>query len=147
MLLGACISLMIADACQYNVRPAERLDLMMSPRQDLVFKVKLVVTDRVQSQSSPDSIELLERTRQTITALRSGPAENSGTGTAPLEKEIETVTVYRKVSDSHIEGLQRTATFLSPRDPRYSLAVSREPRVSGGAIDIRFYRLLLEKLP
>jgi len=33
MLLGACISLMIADACQYNVRPAERLDLMMSPRQ------------------------------------------------------------------------------------------------------------------
>lgn len=42
---------------------------------------------------------------------------------------------------------QRTATFLSPRDPRYSLAVSREPRVSGGAIDIRFYKLSLEKLP
>lgn len=29
-----------------------------------MFKVKLVVTDRVQSQSSPYSIELLERTRQ-----------------------------------------------------------------------------------
>ncbi|KAJ1428074.1 hypothetical protein B484DRAFT_450040 [Ochromonadaceae sp. CCMP2298] len=112
-----------------------------------VFQISLLATDRVQNQPSEYVFETLERTRQTITPLPlaqgpPGPPGPPGLGdkSRALQKEIETITIY-ELLEGKIIGRQRTAVFFSSLDPRYALALAREPAVARSAIDIRTYSL------
>ena len=64
----------------------------------------------------------------------------------PLRKEIETITVYTYINDDQFTAQQRTATFLSNRDPRYFTAYQKDPRVENTAIDVRSYTLNYQRI-
>lgn len=64
----------------------------------------------------------------------------------PLRKEIETINVYKRVNDSCITSIQRTATFYSKADARYINAFEKDPRVESTAIDVRSYEVTYIKI-
>lgn len=98
---------------------------------------------RQYQQPTADVFEVLETTCQLITnrfdLLAPQPPP-------PLRKEIETVTVYTRESDDRFNAVQRTATFLSNRDPRYPAAAQQDPRVADTAIDIRYYTIVYDRI-
>jgi hypothetical protein len=133
----------VIDDAQKDSDLARRLSLAVSPiaSNGTVFDIELIVTDRDQAQRTPDTFEALERTAQVITVRA-----NIAMPPAPLRKEIETITSYTRMDANTIVAVQRTATFLSPIDPRYRLAAARDPRVSNTAVDIRKYIVTYKKL-
>ena len=77
----------------------------------------------------------------------SNPSDSRRPSPPPsLKKEIETITVYKKLDANTIRAQQRTATFLSPQDPRFSLAFARQPAVIDSAVDIRNYNVVYKRI-
>lgn len=68
-----------------------------------------------------------------------GSRSNPNAPLAPLSaKDIETISIYEKVSDGRIECSQRTATYLVPSqsDP---IAFKKWQMSQGRAVDVRYY--------
>lgn len=132
-----------------NTKLTEQLQLVVSPDKanGAKFEIILQTTDREQNQPSYGRFQALERCTQIIRPVI--PVDPSATAPQPaavLRKDIETITTYERVSESQIVGRQRTATFLSPADPRFRLAYAREPRVLTDAVDIRSYTVKYQKI-
>jgi hypothetical protein len=60
----------------------------------------------------------------------------------PLVKDIETTTLYTKISDDRIEALQRTASFLVASTNSDPLKAAAIQRMGGRAVDIRNYKVV-----
>eukprot|EP01041_Mallomonas_annulata_P001438 gene1438-2768_t len=143
----------ILNDAQLDDNLARRLRLTISPpsSKGAIFDIELLTTDReycAHNQSSSSSspyfswFEAMERTSQII-RVRS---DKDGPDTLPLRKNIETITLYTFIDKDTIQAIQRTATFLSPLDPRYSVAVSRNPDVYNTAVDIRRYDVFYRRI-
>ena len=75
-----------------------------------------------------------------------GSRTNPNAPLAPLSaKDIETISIYEKVSDGRIECSQRTATYLVPSqsDP---IAFKKWQMSQGRAVDVRYYDVAYIKL-
>ena len=75
-----------------------------------------------------------------------GSRTNPNAPLAPLSaKDIETISIYEKVSDGRIECSQRTATYLVPSqsDP---MAFKKWQMSQGRAVDVRYYDVAYIKL-
>lgn len=134
---------------------AVRLQLAISPpvSNGTIFDIELVTTDREFGSTITPRIsgrnriklesnvvfDVLEKTQQII-RVRSNPP------TLPLRKNIETITCYRIVDENTMVATQRTATFLSPFDPRYKIAQSKDERVANTAVDIRSYDVIYKRM-
>jgi len=154
----------VDDAQPDNYNLANKLRLSISPRAagGLTYDIDLIVTDRDQrslrsssssssSSSSvssvPDRFDALERTLQIVSTRSNTAIVGDISPPSPsLRKEIETVTSYTRISDAKLEAIQRTATFLTPSDPRYRLAFAKNPDVEKKAVDIRIYKVIYEKI-
>mmetsp|Transcript_1304 Transcript_1304/g.2112 ORF Transcript_1304/g.2112 Transcript_1304/m.2112 type:complete len:393 (+) Transcript_1304:56-1234(+) len=147
-----------------NPIPIYRVTLDCVDRLDEIFPSASPTTSTGTATSSTGTdtgtaYATLERTRQTITPLQrpisGGESIKDQLSLLPslpavgpvLQKEIETITIYTPVDNNQVTAKQRTATYLSPLDPRYSLAVAREPAVAREAIDVRTYDLSMQRIP
>lgn len=133
----------VIDDFQSNNNLANNIRLTISPKDANggSFDVDLTVTDREQKMGTKsDTFDALERTIQVVSAKVYTPVS------PPLRKEIETITSYKRISESRIQAIQRTATFLSSADPRYRIAFAKNPDVENRAVDIRMYKCIYEKL-
>jgi len=150
----------ILNDAQLDGDLAKRLRLTISPptSKGAIFDIELLTTDRQSSLqpsvsvpnpsdlsssiTTPLRFEAMERTSQVIRVR----AEKDDKPTLPLRKNIETITLYLVVDKDTIRGVQRTATYLSPYDPRYGVAYSRNPAVAKTAVDIRRYEMLYKRV-
>ena len=88
------------------------------------------------------SFDVLEAVRQVVTAERSAAMPMSTPTAPPLVKDIETTTLYTKISDDRIEALQRTASFLVASTNSDPLKAAAIQRMGGRAVDIRNYKVV-----
>ena len=139
----------IVDDNQVSKDLANNIKLIVSPTASggAFFDIDLQVTDREYSQISDNEFIVLERTKQAIRNVIP-QTEFSSQRIAPpsLQKEIETITLYKKIDDNSIFGKQRTATYYSILDPRYNKLQAAEPHISDTAVDIRYYELTYNKI-
>eukprot|EP01035_Chromulina_nebulosa_P017399 gene17399-22948_t len=133
----------------YDITKNIRLVLASPVSKSVQYEVNLESTDRQQIplsnnpalKSSP-YFSLLEISTQSLQVSNS----TSGYISPFLKKDIETITLYTKLSDNKIKALQRTATYLCPSDLRYSENVKRQPKVVVDPIDIRCYEVIYDKI-
>jgi len=139
----------IVDDNQVSKDLANNIKLIVSPTNSggSFFDIDLQVTDREYNEISNNEFVVLERTKQTIRNVIPQTEFSSQRISPPsLQKEIETITSYKKIDDNTIFGKQRTATYYSILDPRYNKLQAAEPRISDTAVDIRYYELTYNKI-
>lgn len=115
------------------------------------FDINLVPTDRLYSTPSMTSMkgdyfECMEQSTQEVLAVVPKEVELTSGRPPALRKDVETITLYKKVSDDLIIAKQRTATYLSSKDPRFKLALARDPRVKDVAVDVRLYDVTYKRI-
>lgn len=121
----------ILEDSQESSNTANSLRLLIRPPQvSTLYDISLECTDRQFVSRNKNSFDVLERTTQTIIVQTEFRGQK-------LIKDIETITCYQLLEPGRIIASQRTATFLTPIDPRYALAAAQDDRVSTSAIDIR----------
>ena len=106
-----------------------------------IFDCSLVTTDRSFASDSTASFIAVEKVIQSISRRMDQLAPQP---TAPRVKEIETISLYGAPSSPDtLEAIQRTATFLSPKEQsaRFRSLMSKDNRVGNMAVDIRTYKL------
>jgi len=135
----------VVESKQPDTDLARRLHVVLSPPGGDIIDIDLIPTDRSSRETKTGSLQCFERTAQLVSS-RIDDLLKKETPTV-ARKDIETVTVYRLVSPTRIEALQRTATFLSPVDSRYPAISAIQPLVANRAVDIRFYKITYDKKP
>ena len=135
----------VVESKQPDTDFARRLHVVLSPPGGDIIDIDLIPTDRSSQETTTGSLQCFERTAQLV-SNRIDDLLKQGTPKV-ARKDIETVTVYRLVSPTRIEALQRTATFLSPVDSRFKAISAVQPLVANRAVDIRFYQITYDKKP
>ena len=117
------------------------LNILLRPDKatNTIFNISLRVTDREFYEGANKRFNVFERIEQSIQIQSEFQSRIS-------IKDIETTTSYRKISDNLIQATQRTATFLSPEDPRFKQYYSINPDISQTSVDIRKYDVLFTKI-
>jgi len=103
--------------------------------------VDIITIARKSEPLSDNKFACSEVVRQIVS-----PATRNPTPVIPLSvKEIETISVYTKVSDNQIQCLQRTATYLVPSqtDP---IAFKKWQVSKGNSVDVRCYDVIYSRM-
>jgi hypothetical protein len=130
----------ILEDSQESSNTANSLRLLIRPPQvSTLYDISLECTDRQIFSRNKNSFDVLERTTQTIIVQTEFRGQR-------LVKDIETITCYQLLEPGKVFASQRTATFLTPNDPRYASAAAQDDRVSTSAIDIRKFEVLYAKV-
>jgi hypothetical protein len=139
----------IVDDTQTSKDLANNINLIVSPTKSngAFFDINLQVTDREYEMVSGNEFVVLERTKQTIRNVIPQTEFSSQRISPPsLQKEIETITSYKKIDDNNIFAKQRTATYFCDKDPRFEKLVELEPKIIDTAVDIRYYEITYNKI-
>jgi hypothetical protein len=129
------------DSQESGANPANSLRLTIRPptASNTLYDISLVTTDREFTSRGSTGFDVLERTTQSILVQDEFRSHK-------LVKDIETITSYDRVSPQKIIGTQRTATFLTPADPRFASLSAKNDRVKTSAVDIRRFIVTYETL-
>lgn len=139
----------IIDDHQNSKDLANSINLIVSPIQSngAFFDINLQVTDREYEILSNNEFIVLERTKQTIrNVIPQTEFSNQRISLPSLQKEIETITLYKKIDENNIFATQRTATYFCKLDPRYEKLVELAPNIIDTAVDVRYYEITYNKL-
>jgi hypothetical protein len=120
-----------------------KFSVLLSPTNaPSLIKVDLITNNRRQEAISETEFHCSEVVRQIVSSV-------VGTGTAAsarpaLLKEVETTSLYAKVSDTKVTCRQRSATFLVPsqQDP---IQFQMYQATRGRPVDVRFYDVVYTK--
>jgi hypothetical protein len=106
-----------------------------------MLTVDLIVLNRRQENIDANNFHCSEVVREIVSAVGQSPARPQ----SPLLKEIETTSLYRLVSPTEIQCIQRSATFLLPsqQDP---MAYRLWEMSRGRPTDVRFYKVVYTKV-
>jgi hypothetical protein len=106
-----------------------------------MLTVDLIVLNRRQENIDANNFRCSEVVREIVSAVGQSPARPQ----SPLLKEIETTSLYRLVSPTEIQCIQRSATFLLPsqQDP---MAYRLWEMSRGRPTDVRFYKVVYTKV-